>query len=157
MSNPAVIDAMAEAFRRCPDGVPCLSLWQPWASAMMIGFKSNETRHWPTNYRGPLLIHAAKRKVDRESKDYYHSYFSADQWDSMPFGAIVGLVELIDCVRTETLSYDFADDEFQFGNYEPGRFAWRCKLIAALETPIPYKGMQGIFKVPKSALTGRSS
>lgn len=38
-----------------------ISLWQPWASLVVLGAKKIETRHWSTNYRGPLLIHAAKR------------------------------------------------------------------------------------------------
>jgi hypothetical protein len=38
-----------------------LSLWQPWASAVAAGAKVIETRSWQTSYRGPLLIHAAKR------------------------------------------------------------------------------------------------
>lgn len=60
-----------------------LSLWQPWASLMLIpdpghplgcathehrgqrfherAAKSFETRSWSTNHRGALLIHAAKR------------------------------------------------------------------------------------------------
>jgi hypothetical protein len=40
-----------------------ISLWQPWASAIALGWKKNETRHWSTDYRGPLLIHAAKKIV----------------------------------------------------------------------------------------------
>jgi activating signal cointegrator 1 len=38
-----------------------LSLWKPWASLIVIGAKRFATRHWETSYRGPLLIHAAKR------------------------------------------------------------------------------------------------
>ncbi|NEQ45665.1 MAG: ASCH domain-containing protein [Leptolyngbya sp. SIOISBB] len=38
-----------------------ITLWQPWASLVAYGFKQYETRSWATNYRGPLLIHAAKR------------------------------------------------------------------------------------------------
>src|SRR3546814_21127441 len=41
--------------------VKAISLWQPWASAIALGHKSIETRHWPTKYRGELAIHAAKR------------------------------------------------------------------------------------------------
>ena len=37
-----------------------ISLWQPWASLIMTGAKTFETRHWSTSYRGPLVIHAAK-------------------------------------------------------------------------------------------------
>ena len=37
-----------------------LSLTQSWATLVTIGAKKLETRSWPTYYRGPLLIHAAK-------------------------------------------------------------------------------------------------
>ncbi|HXI90499.1 MAG TPA: hypothetical protein VNH18_23505 [Bryobacteraceae bacterium] len=37
-----------------------LSLTQPWATLVAIGAKRIETRGWPTKYRGPLAIHAAK-------------------------------------------------------------------------------------------------
>uniref|UniRef100_A0A6M3J354 ASCH domain-containing protein n=1 Tax=viral metagenome TaxID=1070528 RepID=A0A6M3J354_9ZZZZ len=33
-----------------------ISLWQPWASAMALGWKKIETRSWGTSYRGPPLI-----------------------------------------------------------------------------------------------------
>ena len=38
-----------------------ISLWQPWATAIAVGVKQIETRHWKTDYRGPIAIHAAKR------------------------------------------------------------------------------------------------
>lgn len=41
-----------------------LTLWQPWASLVALGIKTIETRSWSTQYRGPLAIHAAKRKPD---------------------------------------------------------------------------------------------
>lgn len=37
-----------------------LTLTQPWATLVAIGAKKIETRSWPTSYRGPLAIHAAK-------------------------------------------------------------------------------------------------
>lgn len=43
-----------------------LTLWQPWASLIAVGAKTIETRGWATNYRGPLAIHAAKRRPDVE-------------------------------------------------------------------------------------------
>lgn len=50
---------------RCPmTDVRALTLWQPWASLVAVGAKTIETRGWSTDYRGPLLIHAAKRKPD---------------------------------------------------------------------------------------------
>lgn len=43
-----------------------LTLHQPWASLIALGVKTVETRSWSTAYRGPLAIHAAKRKPDVE-------------------------------------------------------------------------------------------
>ena len=40
--------------------LPCLSLRQPWASALFLLGKDVENRTWFTTYRGPLLIHASK-------------------------------------------------------------------------------------------------
>jgi hypothetical protein len=37
-----------------------LTIIQPWATLAAICAKHIETRSWPTNYRGPLAIHAAK-------------------------------------------------------------------------------------------------
>lgn len=37
-----------------------ITITEPWASLIMIGAKTIETRSWPTSYRGPIAIHAAK-------------------------------------------------------------------------------------------------
>ena len=39
-----------------------LSIRQPWAWAIVAGFKPVENRTWKTGYRGPLLIHAGLRE-----------------------------------------------------------------------------------------------
>ena len=28
-----------------------ITIWQPWASSIALGYKKNETRSWPTNYQ----------------------------------------------------------------------------------------------------------
>lgn len=46
--------------------VPCVTLWQPWASLIALGVKTIETRSWrpPAKYVGQTIgIHAAKRQV----------------------------------------------------------------------------------------------
>lgn len=52
-----------------------LSLWQPWASLVALGIKTIETRSWSTKYRGPLAIHAARRRPD---------HFAIGEWVSDP-------------------------------------------------------------------------
>ena len=100
-----------------------ISLWQPWASAIAVGAKRVETRHWSTPYRGPLAIHAAKRKVVDELI-YYHS---SPNWQGalaplgwvgmsdaklinagygLPFGAIVATCNLIDCRPSESFTQE---------------------------------------------------
>lgn len=37
-----------------------ITLTEPWASLVMVGAKTIETRSWHTLYRGPIAIHAAK-------------------------------------------------------------------------------------------------
>jgi hypothetical protein len=41
-----------------------LSIRQPWAWLIIAGHKDVENRSWTTTYRGPLLIHAARRPDD---------------------------------------------------------------------------------------------
>jgi hypothetical protein len=41
-----------------------ITLHQPWATLVAIEQKKIETRSWPTSYRGPLAIHAAKTMPD---------------------------------------------------------------------------------------------
>lgn len=75
-----------------------LSVRQPWAWLIVHGGKDIENRTWKTAYRGPVLIHAAK-KVDLTA---YNSL--ADEGIGLPpmeelhTGGIIGRVEIVDCV-----------------------------------------------------------
>lgn len=120
----------------------CISLHQPWASYLINGDKRIETRHWPIRHRGPLLIHAAK---NTES-------CSTSQKETLPFGALLGIVELIGCERTETLRERITTTEEGFGNFGDGRFGWITKDPQPFDKPIPYKGQQGLFNVPNDLI-----
>lgn len=127
--------------------VPCLSLWQPWASAMALGLKRIETRSWERRYRGPILIHAAKRWT-RDERDFAHAM--GFEGVDLPLGAIVAVANLVDVWRTEHLNV--SDLEAAWGNYGPQRFGWITRDIWQLERPVPYRGLQGLFHVPVKAL-----
>lgn len=92
----------------------CLSLHQPWASLLVHGQKQVETRGWPTNHRGQLLIHAAKKWGPdlgyicadplwfRPALRAIGTELSQDEAEcerawGMPLGAIVGRVDVVDC------------------------------------------------------------
>ncbi len=168
-----------------------ITLWQPWASLLVHGLKQIETRSWGTPCRGLLLIHAAKvwnphldvicrsepfrsalesvgvafpdpsgRKPDRRFRN-------PPKPNGLPFGAIVGRVEVLDCVRVEPFRKSYErpetpmfvvppyprDYEFSFGDFTPGQFAWFCVNATALETPIVCAGRQGLFDVDESVLS----
>ena len=128
-----------------------ISLWQPWATLMACGLKKNETRHWATPYRGPLLIHAAKRMepptmLMRESL----KPFGYQSWDDFPRGALVCLVDIVDCFSTD--KYVPLYPEHQFGNYDSNRFVWITDNLITFDNPIAFKGSQGFFNVPNEII-----
>ena len=163
----------------------CLSLWQPWASLLVGGAKRVETRGWEMRHRGPLLIHAAKKwNADlayisaglffRSRLEQLGIVFDQEEaackrgWN-LPFGAIVGRVDVVDCFATEDVREGFAEAnvkrgredgaasdwrcldinmaERAFGDYSPGRFAFLCANAVSFEKSIPYRGMQSLFDV----------
>ena len=81
-----------------------LTIKQPWASLIAMGIKDIENRTWPTKYRGTILIHAGKKPAGS-----IHGLLTTDQKycasDQRPhafvplFGAIIGSVDIIDCVE----------------------------------------------------------
>jgi hypothetical protein len=122
-----------------------LSLWQPWASAIALGHKRIETRHWSTSYRGLLAIHAAKRWT-REEREFA-AFLPIELPDVLPLGAIVATANLVDIRRTEDLLPSISTTEEIFGNYGPGRFGWILEDIRPLREPVPYPGRQGLFEI----------
>ena len=130
-----------------------LSLWQPWASLMAAGLKTIETRDWPTRYRGPLAIHAAKRPLTRMDKALMYEWackgLLPSSWmgRELPFGAIVAVVDVLDCRRTDSLWGELSAKEAEYGNYESGRWGWITRNVRPLEPPIPWHGMQGLFEI----------
>jgi hypothetical protein len=76
-----------------------LSIRQPWAWAIIEGFKDVENRRRRTKYRGPLFIHAGLREdhlgwlaLDRMGIDFP---------DEVELGGIIGVVDLVDCVQEQ--------------------------------------------------------
>jgi hypothetical protein len=96
-----------------------LSLKQPWATLLVHGLKSIEVRNWPTQRRGPILIHAA-RVPDPRPEAWAHLSpqlkTEAGKWS----GGIIGAATLIDCV-TYTTPEEFAADRSRHLN-EPSWF-----------------------------------
>jgi hypothetical protein len=138
-------------------------MWQPHASLVSTGAKRWETRSWGTQYRGPLLICAGKRKdlsclrLLREPAFQLGLEPIADVLGhgtvrprDLPYGEAVALVKLTECITTEERldaveSYFVDDDEWAFGDYSPGRFAWKLEDVIALPRGVPIGGDQQLW------------
>ncbi len=136
--------------------IKVISLIQPWASLAAWGEKKIETRSWKTNYRGPLAIHASK-KIDHEicKQDPFRQVLAKHGiTDShLPTGVILAAGNMVDCVRIldnrtiDTKPWtEVQGNEFFFGDYTPGRFAWLLENMQLLENPIPAKGKLNLWE-----------
>ncbi len=132
-----------------------LSLYEPWATLVMLGEKEFETRSFSVKHRGPLLIQSSKRTDDlkeifRQSRNAYREVLTAHGLTSpadFHLGHALGIVDIVDCLPTDQVRDYISTNERAFGNYAPKRFAWKLDHIRRFETPIPMKGMQGLFVV----------
>ncbi len=141
-----------------------ITLWQPWATLIALGYKKYETRHRGTKYRGRLAIHAAKRPVkDKELAAISYDSIGHINWEKIknieyPLGAIVAVSNLVDChIMTNSMRLthesciainSITPLEKSMGFWEPGRFAWELDEVKKIE-PIPCRGSQGLWNLPQ--------
>ena len=134
-----------------------LTLTQPWATLVAIGAKRIETRSWPTNYRGPLAIHAAKgfpkwaKEFTTEPECYEAVRYHGARHAGYPLGVVLATCRLVDCVMMGNLDLmpdllRHAERERAFGDYSPGRFAWFFEDVKELPEPIAAKGALGLWE-----------
>ena len=86
-----------------------ITIKQPWASLIAAGLKDIENRTWKTNFRGRVLIHAGMKAdnhwsasvpvCDKVDKFLREISKGGTDWSNYHFGAIIGSVEIVDCVQ----------------------------------------------------------
>ena len=136
---------MTDLFGQQPS-IKALSLWQPWASLMVAGVKLHETRHWSTEYRGPLAIHAAKTLDLAAAPDELCDAVLGPGWRrDLPLGKVLGVGVLARVSKAEQVADHLTAADAASGNFARGRFAWRVEDIRRLREPIPLTGRQGLF------------
>ena len=116
-----------------------LNVRQPWASLIVSGAKDVENRTWPTRYRGVVIVHASER-ADDISDEQIERRFSVRMPAELPLGGIVGVTEIVDCVRPHPSKWYAAGHyAFVLANSRPLRF-------------IRWKGQQGLRDAPTELL-----
>jgi hypothetical protein len=144
----------------------CLSLIQPWATLLIGGKKRFETRSWQTSHRGPLLIHASKRMPDAArnlclSEPFKSTLLALGITNpaELPRGMILGTIILDDCLPSNNILEQLertvdGQVEAAFGDFRPGRYAWRMTEPSHLVVPVVYSGHLGLFEVADSLVFG---
>ena len=128
-----------------------LTLRQPWASLVAAGAKRWETRSWATRYRGPLAIHAAAgwRPVDVAHVPWPAALaMRVEDWERLPRGTVVAIAELVECLPAEAVAP--GAPEALFGDFAPGRWAWRLEGVRSLDPPVPARGRLGLWEISLS-------
>jgi hypothetical protein len=130
------------------DGVRVLSIQQPWAWAIVEGYKRVENRTWTTKHRGAVLIHAGvnvRGSGDFESLWNEHRLHAPSR-SEIDRGCIVGVAELIDVVTPK--------DAKGFGRWFQGPYGWVFRDPVALRKPVKVKGQLGLYR-PTAVLLAR--
>lgn len=140
-----------------------ITLYQPWASLFVVDArfpgagKRDETRSFPIAHRGWLAIHAATGGLGKRALAAWCARppfraalarIGVTHADQLPHGAVVAVTRVRACTPTEGCYPDPAPDDpnMHFGDFSPGRFAWRCGSTLALPTPIPASGRQRLWQ-----------
>lgn len=110
-----------------------ISIRQPWASLIVLGYKEIENRTWPTSFRGSVLIHAAKKDDDA---GYVEMLRRGIKFDRRPrTGGLIGKAEIVDCISSSRSTWFCGPYGFVIRNARPIPF-------------VPFRGMLGFFDVP---------
>lgn len=129
-----------------------LTICEPYATLILRGLKPVENRTWETPYRGPMYLHAGKSRqwltLD-PGKTMDVSY--KIPLSEMHFGAVIGIVHLIDCVHISKMPVQYPS----LATHEHTNGPWCWVLDQKRITPIgpwPWKGALGLFEIDDDAL-----
>jgi hypothetical protein len=111
-----------------------LSVKQPWAWAIVAGYKDVENRSRRTDFRGRLLIHAAAQ-LDSSGFQFLwemglHKALPAE----LPRGGLVGMIEVVDCTK-------HYDSKWAF----PGYWHWVLGHAREFKSVLACPGHLGMF------------
>jgi len=134
-----------------------ISLWQPWCFAITHLGKDVENRTWSTRHRGPVVLHAAKRRPTREECESFLDLAASiigedelldqlaqvtkvqgrliDALRALPRGGLVAIVDVVGCVTTSRSPWAF-----------DGQYHWQLANARA----VPFRevrGQRGFFPV----------
>ena len=119
-----------------------LSWKQPFAELMLHG--KVETRTWPTNYRGWVLICASKAGYNEKQvasicgRNQFLRAYKLTGNDQLDFGTAIGIGRLVSCRKMTIM-----DESSTFVKYQPGLYCHVYTDVQMLPKTINWRGSQG--------------
>lgn len=132
------------------DFIPALTVCQPYASLLLLPddepeMKRTENRVWATHYRGPLVIHAG------QSRKWLETYEERLP-PNMTFGELLGVVDVVECFTASQIRSGNVPEEYGWlrtHKHIEGPNCLVCVNPRRLAKPIPYRGAQKLWRVPR--------
>jgi len=122
-----------------------ISIRQPWAWAILYAGKDVENRSWPSKIRGRVAIHAAKTPNHNDLARLRRRGIPVPDMADLPRGALVGSVEIVDCV-SESPSPWFT-----------GPFGFLLRDPRPLAESIPWTGSRHFWDLPDDVIPAEQS
>jgi hypothetical protein len=154
-----------------------ITVWQPWASLIIVGAKPYEFRSWPppASLLGKrIVIHAAARKIDRrevqqlvrllEAGGRYaaRTCLHADKALPLLRAAMGGMdlplssglgTAIVGCPRNGIeIAAEFGVPRVNDSDRDQhANWGWPMQAVEPFEQPFPMKGAQGLWNWPDAA------
>lgn len=149
-----------------------ITIHQPFALLFLLGLKVHETRGWQSSYRGPVLLHAARKRITPDRRERLLDLVArAHRAGRIPRdvspgvileaakrlrGRVIGHANLTDVsragsVRARACELDVASGDWQESDENP-RYVHRMEDVRAVLPSIPWKGRQGFYLPAPGAL-----
>lgn len=128
--------------------IKALTLWQPYASAIVLGLKKFETRSWATKYRGRIAIHSSLKPLSKSYLALAEKYGISNTPPKIPLGKVLAICELEDCILMDEEFIKSQDPaEIDFGDWRIGRYAWKLRVVEIFHEPKSTRGYQGLWNL----------
>ncbi len=112
-----------------------MTVAQPWAWAVVQGYKDVENRSWRTSLRGRFLIHASKKLDPAGFQFLWEMGLYRRLPEALPRQCLIGSVELVDIISG--YPSDWA---------KRGALHWQLRQAREFIDPIPCRGKQKLFR-----------
>lgn len=135
-----------------------ISIWQPFATLIVRGFKIFETRTWPppASLIGQRIGIASTKSLrpeqrahfaDEDFQQCYQRLGLPERLEDLQHGFMLGTA-ILDSVElmTEEFMEEVSAEEQHYGWWQEGFYAWRMVSPETFVKPMPVRGAQGLYE-----------